>query len=338
MLAGCAETLFIDPQMSKKRKIPPPCKTLGRIWKALEVGKRPDVFGWLNSEKIRINPEYDALIRKVGLDTMAGVFATDLGVVISHEKRSDVLRLEIDHEGVKRVFFLKRLWSREVRRICKRAGRGDLLGPSSVRSEYEKIEKLGEFGLRAPKLVAHGTQRFCCGVVNSFIMTEGIPNAMGVDFLVGTWMEQQPEAQRAKLKTELYEEVARCLKIMHANGFEHHDLFLRNMMVSGQDMSALYILDCPCAFIWPSWIMRMRRVHDLATLDAASTVILSPQQRLRFMYIYLGRNRLKKQDKALIRKVVKRADPMRPKQVARLGRSIAVDNKGDLLKPSVKSS
>lgn len=307
---------------------------MGRVWKALENGKRPDILGWLSSERVRINPEYDALVRAAGLDTIAGVFSTKLGPIISQDKKkekNDVLRLEIEHEGATRVFFLKRYWNREVTKIWKRAPRGALLGPSIVRAEYEKMEKLGEFGLRIPNLVAYGDQRFCCGVVNSFILTEEIPKAMGVDFVVGEWMEQQPEAERMGLKNKLLEEVARCLKIMHAHGFEHHDLFLRNMMVSGQNMSALYILDCPCASIWPQFIMRFRRVHDLATLDAAGAAVLSPQQRMRFMHIYLGRNRLNKEDKALIRKVLEYADPMREKQVTRLERSIAVDAEGNIL-------
>lgn len=309
-------------------------ETSRRIWAALETGNRPDIFGWLSSERVRINPEYRSLIKSAGLDTIAGVFGTELGKIISQDRNKendDVLRLEIDDEGVSRVFYLKRCWNREVRKIWKRALRGSFVGPSVVRTEYEKMEKLGEFGIRIPNLVAYGDQRFCCGVVNSFIITEEIPKAMGVDFAVGEWMGQQPEAERAKLKNELLAEVARCLKIMHAHGFEHHDLFLRNMMVSGLEMSALYILDCPRASIWPQFIMRSRRVHDLATLDAASIVVLSPKQRLRFMHLYLGRDRLNKQDKALIRKVLQYAAPMRAKQIARLERSIAVDAEGNIL-------
>lgn len=79
--------------------------------------------------------------------------------------------------------------------------------------------------------------------------------------------------------------------------------------------------------------MRMRRVHDLATLDAAGAFVLSPQQRMRFMHLYLGRNRLNQRDKALIRKVLKYADPMREKQVTRLEHSIAVDEDGKILEP-----
>lgn len=324
----------VDVLTYQKRKKATRTKVMGRVWSALETGKRPSTFGWLNSERIQINPDYEKLVRAAGLDTIEGVFSTSLGTIISQDRKkekNDVLRLEIDDDGVTRVFYLKRYWNRETSKIWKRSNRGSLFGASMVRAEYEMMEKLGEYGLRIPKLVAYGDQRFCCGVVNSFIITEEIPKAMGVDFAVGEWMEQQSESQQQRLKNELIEEIARCLKIMHTHGFEHHDLFLRNMMVSGQEMSALYVLDCPRAYIWPQLIMRFRRVHDLATLDAAGAAVFSPQQRMRFMHIYLGRNRLNKGDKALIRKVFKCASPMRERQVTRLERSIAVDAEGNIL-------
>jgi len=318
----------------QKRTKPTRTHLFRKIWGSLEKAERPDVLGWMCWDKIRINPDYAPILKAAGLDTMAGVYQTQLGEIISQDgkkEKNDVLRIELEDEGRTRVFYLKRYWNREWSKIWKRAPRGALLGPSIVKAEFEKMERLGEYGIRIPGLVAFGNQRFCGGVINSFIMTEEIPKAMGVDFVVGAWMEQQPKELHEIHREALLAEVARCLKIMHAHGFEHHDLFLRNMMISGQDMTALYILDCPRAYIWPWFIMRFRRVHDLATLDAAASELLRPTQRMRFMHLYLGRNQLTDEDKQLVRKVLKRADPMRARQVARLDRSIPVDEDGNIL-------
>jgi hypothetical protein len=51
---------------------------------------------------------------------------------------------------------------------------------------------------------------------------------------------------------------------------------------------------------------------------------------MRFMHIYLQRGQLTDNDKQLIRKVLKRAEPMRERQLKRLERSIAVDENGKL--------
>jgi tRNA A-37 threonylcarbamoyl transferase component Bud32 len=197
-----------------------------------------------------------------------------------------------------------------------------------VRAEYENLEKLAGWGFRIPQLVAWGDHRFAGGVIHAFIITEEIPQAMGVDYLASDWFDQQSKAVREQKKAELITEVAGAVKRMHEHGFEHHDLFLRNMMVSGQDMSKLYMMDAPRAYIWPAFIMRKRRSFDLATLDAAATQAFTRSQRMRFMHIYLGHQRLTDADKQLIWQVLKQAQPMRERQVKRLERSIAVDENG----------
>ena len=72
---------------------------------------------------------------------------------------------------------------------------------------------------------------------------------MGVDYLASDWFDQQNKAVREQNKAELITEVARAVKHMHEHGFEHHDLFLRNMMVSVQDMSKLYMMGAPLSLI-----------------------------------------------------------------------------------------
>ena len=67
---------------------------------------------------------------------------------------------------------------------------------------------------------------------------------------------------------------------------------------------------------------------DLATLDAAATQVFTRSQRMRFMHIYLGHNRLTDKDKQLIQQVLERARPMRERQLKRLERSIAADENG----------
>jgi hypothetical protein len=49
-----------------------------------------------------------------------------------------------------------------------------------LRTEYENLDKLAKCGLRTPELVAYGDHRFAGGVINSFIITKEIPQAMGL--------------------------------------------------------------------------------------------------------------------------------------------------------------
>jgi len=303
------------------------------IWKQLKHGNAPKGLRWLNTHRVVINPAYTDLLKRSDLDSIQGVILSKLGDVISTDRKqekNEVRRIEISYEGKPRVFYLKLYYNYLFEKIWVRAFRGSLVGRSMVRAEYENLEQIASWGLRIPQLVAWGDHRFAGGVIHAFIITEEIPQAMGVDYLASDWfdLDQQSKTVREQKKAELIKEVALAVKHMHAHGFEHHDLFLRNMMVSGQDMAKLYIMDAPRAYIWPAFIMRQRRAFDLATLDAAATQVFSRSQRMRFMHIYLGRKRLSKDDKRLVRKVMQRAQPMRDRQMKRLERSIAVDENG----------
>lgn len=309
-----------------------------RIWTQLKKGTSPKGLRWLNTHHVVINPGYRELLKTADLDSIQGVIRSKLGNVISTDRKQEknvVKRIEITFEGQSRVFYLKLYWNYSFEKIWGRAFRGSLVGRSMVRAEYENLEKLAGWGFRVPQLVAWGDHRFAGGVIHAYIITEEIPRAMGVDYLAHEWFAQQTKAVGEQKKAELIHEVARSVRRMHEHGFEHHDLFLRNMMISGQDMSKLYLMDAPRAYTWPAFIMRKRRAVDLATLDAAATQVFTRSQRMRFMHIYLGHDRLTDRDKQLIRQVMDRARPMRERQVKRLERSIAVDENG---KPDIVSN
>jgi tRNA A-37 threonylcarbamoyl transferase component Bud32 len=304
-----------------------------QIWKQLKQGSAPNGLRWLNTHRVTINPDYRELLKVADLDSIQGVIRSKLGDVIStdHKREKNVVkRIEITFEGKPRVFYLKLYWNYLFEKIWCRAFRGSLVGRSMVRAEYENLEKLAGWGFRVPQLVAWGDHRFAGGVIHAFIISEEIPQAMGVDYLVHEWLEQQTEAVHKQKKAELIHEVAMAVRRMHDHGFEHHDLFFRNMMVSGQDMSKLYMMDAPRAYVWPACMMQKRRAVDLATLDAAATEVFTRSQRMRFMHIYLGHDQLTDKDKQLIRQVLECARPMRERQIRRLERSIAVDEDGKL--------
>ncbi len=298
------------------------------LWRELEQFRAPKGLGWLFSERVHIEPEYQSLMREAGLDSVRAVFETEHGEFLANQwggSKDDVSRIRFEYNGEVRTFYVKRFWNRRFRSIITRAIRGSLVGRSLMRAEFENIKELGQMGLRIPRLVGYGEQRFCCGLINSYMITEEIPNAMGVDSLVHQWLGTQPQDKQWELKEELITSIAAAVKTMHANGFEHHDLFLRNLIVADHDMSKLYVFDCPHAWIWPAFIMKKRRKVDLAMLDAGATMAFSPMQRMRFLYQYLGCQRLSAEDKAFAREVLAYAAPMRKKQIKRLERSLPLD-------------
>jgi hypothetical protein len=197
-----------------------------------------------------------------------------------------------------------------------------------VKAEYENLEKLSCWGFKVPEPVAYGEHRFAGALINAYLVTREIPQAMGLDYLIREWLPRQSVSVQKETRVKLIQHLADALRAMHRHGFEHHDLFFRNLMVSGLDVTKLYVMDAPRGKQWPRFIMRFRRVQDLATLDAAATWMFRRPERMRFLLRYLGRKRLTSSDKALIRKILKMAEPWREKQIARLERAIVIDDDG----------
>jgi len=304
---------------------------LNQLWAALKEGTAPKGLRCLNTHRIVIHPDYNELLKDIELDSIPAILHSIREETIStdaNQEKNVVKRIEISYGGQTHAFYLKLFRNSHFKIIWTRAFRGSLFGRSMLRKEYENLEKLAKCRLRSPEMVAYGDHRFAGGVINSFIITKEIPQAMGVDYLANEWLGQQTDEDRKKKTDELVREAARVVRKMHDHGFEHHDLFLRNMMVSEQNMSKLYVMDAPRGYFWPQVIMRKRRAFDLATLDSAATQSFSRSQRMRFMHLYLGCSRLTDEDKQLVRKVLTISEPMRERQLKRLERSIAVDENG----------
>ena len=302
-----------------------------QLWTALKEGTAPKGLRCLNTHRIVIHPDYSKILKTINLDNIPGVLHSSREETTrtdANQEKNIVKRIEITYEGQTQAFYLKLMRNSAFKVIWKRAFRGSFFGRSMLRTEYENLEKLTKCGLRTPELVAYGDHRFAGGVINSFIITKEIPQAMGVDYLAHEWLGQQTDEVRKQKTDELVHETSRVVRKMHAQGFEHHDLFLRNMMISELDMLKLYVMDTPRGFFWPRFIMRKRRAFDLATLDSAATQSFTRSQRMRFMHLYLGHDRLTKEDKKFVRKVLALCEPMRKRQLRRLERSIAVDENG----------
>tara|TARA_B110000285_G_scaffold83054_1_gene95552 strand:+ start:960 stop:1934 length:975 start_codon:yes stop_codon:yes gene_type:complete len=319
---------YLDNPEYRRRDRPTRTRFGAWLWNELAGLRAPKGLRFLFRERVHLQPEYQKLMREAGLDSVRSVFETKQGKLLTSQGlcgEDDVSRIPLEDNGTTRTFYVKRFWNRRVECILARTWRGSLLGRSVMRAEFEKIQSLGQMGIQIPRVVGYGEQRFCGAVINTYMITEEIPNAMGVDFIVHQWMNEQPVDQQRALKEELISSISTAVKTMHAHNFEHHDLFLRNLIVTDHNMSNLYVFDCPRASLWPAFIMKSRRKVDLAMLDAGATMAFSPSQRMRFMYQYLGCKKLSATNKQFVREVLECAAPMREKQLRRLERSLPAE-------------
>ena len=100
-------------------------------------------------------------------------------------------------------------------------------------------------------------------------------------------------------------QLADITRRMHTARFAHNDLKWRNLLVSNDELPRLFLIDCPWGGFWIEPFLSYRIIKDLACLDKVAKQNLSRTRRLRFYLDYVQRQRLSRDDKKRIRKIVR---------------------------------
>jgi tRNA A-37 threonylcarbamoyl transferase component Bud32 len=270
------------------------------------------------SETITLAPEWQRLLRPHGLDSVAGVYRYDGGLVVTRSGSTEVRRIELRDGAQLRAVFVKKYWIRRAAQLWSGLLRGVLLGRSKARREFRNLERLRQWGLDAPAAVGWGEERRLGFVVRSFLLSEAVPNALPLDRFIRDWLPGRPEAERRVLRAALILRLAEATRRLHTHRFVHHDYYWRNIILSGASLDRFWLIDAHKGSVWPGWAERRSRAKDLATLDAPAPQFFRRTDRLRFLLAYLGEARLSPRAKAFARAVLHAAEPLRSREQRRV--------------------
>ncbi|HWL94824.1 MAG TPA: lipopolysaccharide kinase InaA family protein [Phycisphaerae bacterium] len=160
-------------------------------------------------------------------------------------------------------------------------------------------------GVQVPDVIAFGSRRSGARLCDAFILTRAVPDAVSLD----AWLAENAkmhcgEARRARAR--VMNQSAALVARMHAAGFFHVDLQLRNILVSTTPTAdlTLYLIDSARGRLASGRIGRAYwRVRDLSSLYKGARVHLSRSELLRWLKSYLGVRRLTFSDRELVRTV-----------------------------------
>ena len=295
------------------------------VWAARRPDLPPSVT-WLPDERItdtdagrlRINEAFHPLLETAGLMTLDAVMAYAGGEVYRRAPGRLTVRVELaDPAGWRRCLYLKRFthvpWRTKLRRTLS-------LNPpvSLAERELRGLVRLADIGIPAARLVAVGSELTRRGRgEKSCLITEEIPDAVQADVYFERTFAGAADPARTAAKRRLITAIARLARCLHAHRLSHRDFYLCHLMVrpvAGSD-PVLYLIDLQRL----THHRRMRRrwiVKDLAALlfssrPSPATFIRSPifsnTDRLRFTREYFGVPHLTPDQKALLRRIVRKA-------------------------------
>lgn len=243
---------------------------------------------------ILVAAETWSLLQKAGLTSFAAFMDFTGGSRIVHKRGRSVFRFELGG----RAFYLKRNCIHRVE-FWKKLSRGQL-PPRSALQEWDSILAVERAGIPTVTPVAFGERTLFGMETASFTVTEELYGARPLDEIV---RERFLTPEYSSEKRLLIVRVADLARRFHAAGMNHQDFYLNHFFLGKG--GELYLLD----------LQRLQQrvrvpkhylIKDLAQLNYSAWYHrgFSDSDRMRFLLVYLGRNKLTRNDKLFARKVM----------------------------------
>jgi len=228
-----------------------------------------------------------ALLKREGLDTVAGAFAYSGGERLSKPDLCgrERIRLRLDGPAGQPVqWYLKRYgvepWPKRLRRRLIGTGR-----TSPARREFENIRHLSAAGLPTMRAIAMGEESDALGPRRSYIIVSAVPGEAleraGEEFLGRNRADQQAMGR-------FNDALVRLVGDLHRAGYVHRDLYASHVFLrEAPGGPELYLIDLARAFR-PRWRRFRWRVKDLAELKYSMPPAWVEDHWERFLTGYLG--------------------------------------------------
>ena len=224
----------------------------------------------------------------------------------SHKGR-EILKLELEEDGGRRVFYMKRHrpmpWTEKLLRWVTL---GRLV--THARWEWENIFRLGKLGIPTMAAAVLGED---ARTGRSFLMTEAVEGGEPLDrFLQGN--------QDASLVRESARGLGEMVGKLHGAGLTHRDLYLSHVLVERKETGrlALVLIDLQ-RVCRPLARVRRWRVKDVGQLTYSCPARVSRTNRMRFLHAYFGVERLGGREKRFVGSVVGKAGRIARREAGR---------------------
>jgi heptosyltransferase-2 len=174
--------------------------------------------------------------------------------------------------------------------------------------EFDAVNKLTERGINTPKVIGYGEQRNAFFETRSFIIIEKIPDAESLERKLPNCFEGPANIEKLEQRRDFIVQAAHFIKKFHDTNNRHRDLYLSHIFYD--EKGKFYLIDL--ARVFRPILMRKRfQIKDIAQVYySAPGKHFSRTDRMRFYMTYVAKDKLRRKDKAFIRKVINKAEQM----------------------------
>ena len=167
-------------------------------------------------------------------------------------------------------------------------------------------EELIERGFNTPPMLALGEKTVAGFVTENFLITEYLPDSMGIYSLINSQFSLPLKHEDIQLKRSALRNFGRYIGALHAKGFVHGDLRLDNIIVTelNSDKVKFHLIDNERNKFFHGDIPERLRLKNLVQVNMIVLPQITFTDRLRFFKAYLEKNpELKSVSRYWIRRV-----------------------------------
>ena len=259
-----------------------------------------------------IDREYQTALREAGLTSIEEVFSFEAAKNLAKSNLASYrsrLQFEINspEQESSTTVFMKRYDCPPVIVQLK-----NWLSHHNHRSEafreFNAAYELNTRDINTPKVICYGEQRNALFETRSFIITEKIPDAESIERQLPDCFNGSVTTEKIKQRRNFVVQAATFIKKFHETNYRHRDLYFSHIFYG--DSGKFYLIDL--ARVFRPFLLRKRfQIKDIAQVYySAPGKYFSGIDRLRFYMTYTAQNKLRRTDKAFIRKVINKAEQM----------------------------
>jgi UDP-glucose:(heptosyl)LPS alpha-1,3-glucosyltransferase len=260
------------------------------------------------SPDLLINRAFASLLESRSLASFAALMQAQGASELPYNRLKRIYKFALEDGSGCQTFFLKRhrrratFWER-----WRWVGGWRALGEGM--REWENIVAFQRRELPVVTPVAAGERLLPDGLIESFVMTQGLEGFAPADQYVSARLVAPLDQAQLKRKRRLISAVARLSRRMHEQGFNHRDFYLCHIFVrdaagGASDLRIIDLqrVDCRAA-LRRRWLNK-----DLAALHYSSLCLpLSDRDRLRFFVTYGSGSASRRARRRQIRRVLRKS-------------------------------
>jgi tRNA A-37 threonylcarbamoyl transferase component Bud32 len=255
-----------------------------------------------------VDAVYEKALCKLSLTSIDAVFSFNAGKNLSKDNLAPFRsRLQFEIDKTPNTVYLKRYdrppITAQVKNWLSHRKRKSYSG-----FEVEAARELAAEGIKTPKIICYGEQWGLLFEKRSFIATEKIPNAEALERKLPPYFEGPATRDNLRLRRDFIARLASFVNKFHRTQYRHRDLYFSHIYCGSN--GSFYLIDLARAFK-PMLFRERFRVKDIAQLHySAPGKHFSRTDRLRFYLQYFSQKKLTANNKAFIRKIMKKTKSM----------------------------